>query len=151
MRSLSSDEMPFVAKTDDDSFLHLPRLIQSLALVHCMPHVYFGAFAFTGYNPSSFTGCGFSWLGYAACTPRDPTMHLHDALARCTCTLLYTCAMRAAAHSTPELAHRRHIITLAPGYLPVHPWLVYTFAPVTSPMVCVFAPVPRLWYVYLHL
>jgi hypothetical protein len=53
----------FVGKVDDDSFVHIPRLLTTAMLgLGCDTHIYFGALAFTGYVAPTFTKCGFSWI-----------------------------------------------------------------------------------------
>ena len=51
----------WVAKVDDDSFVHLPNLEADLRLLHCAPHLHYGHLAFTGYNPAIWRMCGWSW------------------------------------------------------------------------------------------
>lgn len=53
----------WVAKVDDDSFVHLPNLEAGLRRLHCHPHLYLGSFARCGYDPVRLTKCGFSWTG----------------------------------------------------------------------------------------
>lgn len=62
----SGQRAPFVAKSDDDAFVHVRSLEAALVKLHCMPFAYFGAFAFTGYHPLKRSNCGFSWLGSSA-------------------------------------------------------------------------------------
>lgn len=52
-----------VAKVDQDSFVHVPNLEAEVARFSCVQHSYYGLHAWMGYNPSSLTGCGFSWEG----------------------------------------------------------------------------------------
>ena len=66
-RAIGAEQRPlFIAKTDDDAVLNLPMLERSLAQVSCVPYLYYGAFAFTGYDTVRFSNCGFSWFGFAA-------------------------------------------------------------------------------------
>ena len=53
----------WVAKVDDDSFVHLPNLQADLRSLHCHPILYYGSFAFSGYDPNGLSKCGFSWQG----------------------------------------------------------------------------------------
>ena len=53
----------WVAKVDDDSFVHLPNLEAGLRRLHCRRHLYYGHFAQSGYNPEALEKCGFSWTG----------------------------------------------------------------------------------------
>lgn len=50
-----------IAKVDDDTFLHLPVMQADLDALHCQRHIYYGHFAFAGYNPRIFTKCGFDY------------------------------------------------------------------------------------------
>lgn len=53
----------YVAKVDDDSFVHIPRLLMTAQLgIGCDEFIYFGAMALTGYVATQFAKCGFSWL-----------------------------------------------------------------------------------------
>ena len=51
----------WVAKTDDDAFVHVPNLQAALEALDCHPRVSFGSHAFCGYNPTHFAKCGFDW------------------------------------------------------------------------------------------
>lgn len=63
---LVSEGLRFVAKVDDDSFVHVPRLLTTAMLgIGCEPFIYFGALALTGYDAQRFSKCGFSWYGMA--------------------------------------------------------------------------------------
>ena len=53
----------WVAKVDDDSFVHLPNLEAGLRRLHCHRHLYLGSFARSGYDPVRLVKCGFSWTG----------------------------------------------------------------------------------------
>ena len=53
----------FIAKADDDSLVNIPLLEHALRRVSCLPYVYYGAFAFTGFQPVGFQNCGFAWGG----------------------------------------------------------------------------------------
>ena len=53
----------WVAKVDDDSFVHLPNLEAGLRRLHCHRHLYLGSFARSGYDPVRLAKCGFSWTG----------------------------------------------------------------------------------------
>jgi len=50
-----------IAKVDDDTFLNLPLLQRDLNSFHCAKHLYYGVFAFAGYNPQRFLKCGFDY------------------------------------------------------------------------------------------
>ena len=50
-----------VAKVDDDSFLRVANLQADLAALSCASHLYYGHLAFTGYDPSTWQMCGWSW------------------------------------------------------------------------------------------
>ena len=52
-----------VARVDDDTFLHVPRLEAVTAALHCHSHLVFGQLANVGYNPATFSKCGYSWRG----------------------------------------------------------------------------------------
>jgi len=49
------------AKVDDDSFLHVGNLVADLRRLHCVSHLHYGNMAFSGYDPSIWRKCGFSW------------------------------------------------------------------------------------------
>ena len=49
------------AKVDDDSFLHVGNLVKDLRRLHCVPHLHYGNLAYSGYDPSIWRKCGFSW------------------------------------------------------------------------------------------
>jgi hypothetical protein len=49
------------AKVDDDSFLHVGNLVKDLRRLHCVPHLHYGNMAYSGYDPSIWRKCGFSW------------------------------------------------------------------------------------------
>ena len=50
-----------IAKVDDDTYLHLPQLQRDLDGMHCRRHLYYGSFAYAGYNPMTFLKCGFDY------------------------------------------------------------------------------------------
>lgn len=50
-----------IAKVDDDTFLNIPELLQDLDSLHCHPHLYYGMFAYAGYNSRTFLKCGFDY------------------------------------------------------------------------------------------
>jgi hypothetical protein len=50
-----------IAKVDDDTYLHLPELQRDLDSLHCHPHMYYGMFAYAGYNSRTFLKCGFDY------------------------------------------------------------------------------------------
>lgn len=52
------------AKVDDDSFLHLGNLAGDMRRLHCVTHLHYGSMAFTGYDPSVWQMCGWSWQPY---------------------------------------------------------------------------------------
>lgn len=62
--SLHLFPLTYVAKTDDDSFLHLPRISKALMQLDCYPQVYFGRFAIASYHPRNarLGLCGYSQL-----------------------------------------------------------------------------------------
>ena len=49
------------AKVDDDSFLHVGNLVADLQRMHCADHLHYGSLAYTGYDPSIWKLCGWSW------------------------------------------------------------------------------------------
>ncbi|KAL3911843.1 MAG: hypothetical protein SGPRY_008543 [Prymnesium sp.] len=49
------------AKVDDDSFLHIANLAADMQRLHCVKHLHYGSIAFTGYDPSIWRLCGWSW------------------------------------------------------------------------------------------
>ena len=49
------------AKVDDDSFLHVANLVSDLRRLHCVPHLHYGNMAYSGFDPSIWKKCGFSW------------------------------------------------------------------------------------------
>ena len=49
------------AKVDDDSFLHIGNLVKDMRKLHCQPHLHYGSMAYTGYDPSIWRLCGWSW------------------------------------------------------------------------------------------
>ena len=58
-------------QVDDDSFVHIPNLLDDIQRIACHPFVYYGLVAHTGYSPMEFNTCGFSWT--------EPTWNLRDA------------------------------------------------------------------------
>ena len=50
-----------VAKVDDDSFVHVPNLERHLRALACLPRMLLGTIAFSGYSPSNYGKCAFSW------------------------------------------------------------------------------------------
>ena len=50
-----------IAKIDDDTFIHLPELHRELDAMHCVRNLYYGCLCYSGYNPISFTKCGFDY------------------------------------------------------------------------------------------
>ena len=63
---VAAHDVRHIAKVDDDTFLQLPELHADLDSLHCHPHLYYGAFAFAGYNPTTFLKCGFEYSGSGA-------------------------------------------------------------------------------------
>jgi len=61
-----------VARTDDDAFVSLPGLLGLVRQLHCLPHMFFGSFAYSGYNAPRFTKCGFSWAPGRSTYRRTP-------------------------------------------------------------------------------
>jgi hypothetical protein len=79
--TLAATRLPalrYVAKVDEDSFVHLPNLEADLHRLSCAEarsakaggrtlastaSVYYGAGAFAGYHPTRYVMCGFSWRG----------------------------------------------------------------------------------------
>ena len=49
------------AKVDDDSFLHVGNLVADMKRMHCSDHLHYGSMAYTGYDPSIWKLCGWSW------------------------------------------------------------------------------------------
>jgi len=49
------------AKVDDDSFLHVGNLAADMRRLHCVSHLHYGSMAYTGYDPSIWKMCGWSW------------------------------------------------------------------------------------------
>ena len=49
------------AKVDDDSFLHLRNLADDMQRLHCSSHLHYGSMGYTGYDPSIWKLCGWSW------------------------------------------------------------------------------------------
>ena len=49
------------AKVDDDSFLHVANLVADMRRLHCVSHLHYGNMAYSGYDPSIWRKCGFSW------------------------------------------------------------------------------------------
>lgn len=64
------------AKVDDDSFLHVANLARDLRQLHCVPHLHYGNLAYSGYDPSIWRKCGFSWTA-------DGANYRRDGCARC--------------------------------------------------------------------
>ena len=46
---------------DDDSFLHLGNLVGDMRRLHCSTHLHYGSMGYTGYDPSIWKMCGWSW------------------------------------------------------------------------------------------
>lgn len=61
-----SPARPLIAKADDDSFVNLPLLQQTLGRLHCVERLYLGALAFVGFHPLHLRNCGFAWGGSKA-------------------------------------------------------------------------------------
>ena len=57
----STRGLRIAAKVDDDSFLHLGNLVTDMQKLHCAKHLHYGSLAFTGYDPSIWKMCGWSW------------------------------------------------------------------------------------------
>ena len=57
----SSRGIQIAAKVDDDSFLHLGNLAADMRRLHCVRHLHYGSMGFTGYDPSIWKMCGWSW------------------------------------------------------------------------------------------
>ena len=53
----------YVAKVDDDSFIHVPNLLRMLPRRHCAGALHLGNIAWAGYHPMRRVLCGFSWRG----------------------------------------------------------------------------------------
>jgi hypothetical protein len=49
------------AKVDDDSYLHVPNLLNALSSLASVPHLVLGGLAHAGYNPQTFRMCGWQW------------------------------------------------------------------------------------------
>ena len=50
-----------IGKVDDDTFIHVPELQRELDALHCVRGLYIGNLAYSGYNPLTFTKCGFDY------------------------------------------------------------------------------------------
>lgn len=48
-----------VAKVDDDTFVHVPVMLAELDAMRCVPKLYYGRFAYAGYNARTFLKCGY--------------------------------------------------------------------------------------------
>jgi len=59
--SCAENGLRYVAKVDDDSFVNLRNLEADVNLLHCRPNVYYGHMAYTGYDPTTWSVCGWSW------------------------------------------------------------------------------------------
>lgn len=57
----SSRGIQIAAKVDDDSFLHVGNLVTDMRKLHCAKHLHYGSMAYTGYDPSIWKMCGWSW------------------------------------------------------------------------------------------
>jgi len=57
----SSRGVRIAAKVDDDSFLHLRNLADDMQRLHCASHLHYGSMGYTGYDPSIWKLCGWSW------------------------------------------------------------------------------------------
>jgi len=62
----AADDTVYVAKVDDDSFIHIPNLLNELSRVSCVGPLHLGAIAWAGYHPTLRQLCGFSWGGRGA-------------------------------------------------------------------------------------
>ena len=91
------------AKVDDDSFLHLRNLADDMQRLHCSSHLHYGSMGYTGYDPSIWKLCGWSWqpggANYRKARPRAPTVH-----SPCTVAVRTPCT----PHCTPPGAHCGH-------------------------------------------
>ena len=58
---VASHHVRHIAKVDDDTFLQLPELQRDLDSLHCHAHLYYGMFAYAGYNSRTFLKCGFDY------------------------------------------------------------------------------------------
>jgi hypothetical protein len=54
------------AKVDDDSFLHVGNLMADMRRLHCAEYLHYGSIGFTGYDPSIWKLCGWSWQTHGA-------------------------------------------------------------------------------------
>ena len=58
----AATSVPYIARTDDDSFVHLQRLEAAISrLAPCYTRLVFGMIAYVGYDPSKFRKCGYAW------------------------------------------------------------------------------------------
>ena len=116
----------WVAKVDDDSFVHLPNLEAGLRRLHCHPHLYLGSFARCGYDPVRLAKCGFSWTGSGnsrryGCQARGaepPTLFALGAVQvrmqcnmHCAGSATCTCSAHAVHTLAAPLVHK-HCSTL---------------------------------------
>ena len=61
----------FLAKTDDDSYVHVPRLAAYLSTLTCAPSLIFGHLVFGSFNPSLRYDHGFRCLWSRGWVPQD--------------------------------------------------------------------------------
>ena len=55
------DTLRYVAKVDDDAYLHLPNLHHDLRRLDCVEHFVYGTIAWIGIRPYPLSKCGYSW------------------------------------------------------------------------------------------
>ena len=60
---LLAPSVTHVARADDDSFVVLPSLLADLSRLGCVEQLCYGPMAYVGYNPETFTKCGWNWSG----------------------------------------------------------------------------------------
>ena len=69
------------AKVDDDSFLHLGNLYADMRRLHCVSHLHYGSMGFTGYDPSIWRMCGWSWNTRGECATHPKQANKQSAAA----------------------------------------------------------------------
>ena len=103
------------AKVDDDSFLHVANLAADMRRLHCVPHLHYGNLAYSGYDPSIWRKCGFSWQpdGHSyqrdscgACGAYPPFPFMNGLLELLSAPLVRHVAASAEIRHFVERAHR---------------------------------------------
>jgi hypothetical protein len=62
----SAHRVAHVARVDDDTYLSIPNLERALEPLRCHARLVYGVLAHVGYNPETFSKCGYSWSGPGA-------------------------------------------------------------------------------------